>query len=68
MNYFSINVSLNGVHFFATSSRSITDRDHLAEVWKVINQKFPKEEGYQVTCTEHKLTGRHVPPEEILSK
>jgi hypothetical protein len=47
--YYEINVSLNGVHFFATSPRSITSKAELKKVYAIFKEKFPASEGYKLT-------------------
>lgn len=49
--YYEINVSLNGVHFFATHKRSLTDERKMQEVLEVFKEKFPESEGYRISVT-----------------
>lgn len=56
--YYEINVSLNGQHLFATDKRSITAEHTLEEVYKIIKEKFPKEEGYNITVTCYETVGK----------
>lgn len=49
--YIEFNISLNGKHFFATHERSCTDSNKADEVKKVLLEKFPESEGYEVTAT-----------------
>lgn len=51
MDYYEINVSLNGKHLFATAERSITNKSQMEEVYKLFEQKFPKSEGYILDVT-----------------
>lgn len=62
--YYEINVSLNGRHFFATDKRSITNKRALKEVYPILKEKFPPEEGYciLVSCVESK--GKYLDMEE----
>ncbi len=60
-NHFEINVSLNGRHLFATAERSCVERRKLNEVAKIIQEKFPKSEGYQIAITEIRCVGVSVP-------
>ena len=62
--YYEINVSKDGRHFFATDKRSITNKRALKEVYPIIKEKFPVEEGYiiLVSCMETK--GRYIDMEE----
>lgn len=63
--YYEINVALNGKHFFATDKRSITNKRALKEVYNVLKEKFPNEEGYDmiVSCVE--TIGKHVDMEQF---
>jgi acid stress-induced BolA-like protein IbaG/YrbA len=58
--HYEINVSLNGIHFFATARKSITTEWELVERHKVIKEKFPESEGYKVTVTKWETTGRNI--------
>lgn len=58
--YYEINVSLNGQHFFATAERSVTAEWKLKEVYKVLKEKFPEEEGYKVDVTHWEKVGKFV--------
>lgn len=51
------NISLNGRHFFATDERSCTDSSKADEVKKVLLEKFPESEGYNVTATMNPQRG-----------
>lgn len=51
MDYYEINVSLNGKHLFATAERSITSKQKMEEMYKLFEQKFPKSEGYTLNVT-----------------
>jgi hypothetical protein len=64
--YYEINVSLNGVHFFATAERSITDQRKLKVVLEKIVSKFPTEEGYLVSVSYNEVTGKILKIEDIL--
>ncbi|EHQ27044.1 hypothetical protein Mucpa_2936 [Mucilaginibacter paludis DSM 18603] len=46
---YEINVALNGSHFFATHDRSINDTTKLIKVFKVMDEKFPASEGYELS-------------------
>ena len=63
--YYEINVSLNGKHFFATAERSVTGEWRLREVYKVLKEKFPKEEGYEISVTRWDKVGHHINTEEL---
>lgn len=58
--YYEINVSLNGKHLFATAERSIVNTWHLQKVYNLFKEKFPAEEGYQITVTEWVKGGKTV--------
>ena len=63
--YYEINVSLNGKHLFATHERSLTGEWKAREVYNVFKEKFPKEEGYDITVTLCQTIGKTVNMEEI---
>lgn len=58
--YYEINVTLNGKHLFATAERSITNKWKLKEVYDIIKNKFPKEEGYDISVSKYETTGKSV--------
>lgn len=58
--FYEINVAKDGKHFFATHERSITSEIKLKEVYKTIKEKFPEEEGYNITVTLNETIGRHI--------
>ena len=62
---YEINVSLNGNHFFATHERSIVSEQKLKEVYKVFKEKFPKEEGYELTVTYWTKSGKEIDVENL---
>lgn len=62
---YEINVSLNGQHFFATHERSIVSEWKLKEVYKVLKEKFPKAEGYEISVTYWTKSGREINMEEL---
>lgn len=55
--YYEINVTLNGKHFFATAERSITNRWDLNNKLKIFIDKFPKEEGYEISVMKWEKVG-----------
>lgn len=55
---YEINVSLNGQHFFATNERSCTNDYDLKRVYDVFKDKFPKSEGYEISVSLWKKTGK----------
>ena len=58
--YYEINVALNGKHLFATAERSITNKWKLKEVYNVIKEKFPQEDGYDISVTLYETVGKFV--------
>lgn len=51
--YYTINVSLSGKHFFATSKRSLTDYNKAVEVYRELQNRFKASEGFSVTINKH---------------
>ena len=49
--YYEINIAKDGKHFFATAERSITTEKELKKALIVFQNKFPKEEGYEIIIT-----------------
>ena len=64
--YYEINIALNGRHFFATDKRSITYIKDLQIKLKVMMEKFPKEEGYTISVSEHPEVSKGLDIQEIL--
>ena len=62
--YYEINVSLNGQHLFATDKRSITNKIALKVIYKIFKEKFPQEEGYNITVSCLETTGRFIDMEK----
>ena len=58
--YYEINVSLNGKHLFATAERSIVNTFQLQKVYNLFKEKFPEEDGYNITVTEWNKVGKSV--------
>lgn len=58
--YYEINISLNGEHFFATAERSIKSENKLENIYKILKDKFPTEEGYNITVTKWETVGRPI--------
>lgn len=58
--YYEVNISLNGKHFFATNERSITDEHKLKEVYGTLREKFPNEDGYNITVVKYETVGKHI--------
>ena len=46
---YEINVSWNGVHYFATAKRSISVESKAREVYETLCKKFPASEGFAVS-------------------
>lgn len=65
--YYEINVALNGQHFFATDKRSITNEIALKIVYRVLKEKFPPEEGYDIFVSRVETTGRYIDMEKEYS-
>jgi hypothetical protein len=55
--YYEINVSLNGYHYFATHERSVQTERQMKEMVHTFKKKFPKSEGYEITCTRWENQG-----------
>lgn len=49
---FEINVSLNGRHLFATHKRSIKSVFDVPNVYRIIKEKFPPSEGFEISLSE----------------
>lgn len=62
--YYEINVSLNGSHFFATSSRSIRDKTELDKVHSALSQAFTPARGYVITVTHWTTVGEPISMEK----
>lgn len=58
--YYEINVSLNGVHFFATHKRSLPDKRTMQKVLEVFKEKFPESEGYRIMVTAESTYGEYI--------
>jgi hypothetical protein len=55
--YYEINVSLDGKHFFATDKRSLTHKAQMEKVYKILKEKFPISEGYDILVSKVEVTG-----------
>lgn len=55
--YYEINVSLNGLHFFATAPRSCVTEHQCKNVLKELLRRFPESEGWKVTVTRYETLG-----------
>lgn len=56
--YYEINVTLNGAHFFATAPRSIITEEKAEFVFRILQEQFPEQEGFKVTCSRFETVGR----------
>lgn len=50
-SHYEINVSKDGLHFFATAERSGVTREHVARVYAELVLRFPTREGYAVSVS-----------------
>jgi hypothetical protein len=66
--YYEINVSFYGKHYFATSERSITDETHLQHIVQTFADKFPANEGYEITISKNETTGNYLDFHEVLQE
>ena len=64
--YYEINVALNGKHFFATDKRSIRHESELKRVYKVFQEKFPTEEGFDIIVSQYETSGTFVDMEKFM--
>jgi hypothetical protein len=62
MYTYEINVSFLGSHFFATHGRSLTDQQLADKCYWVFKNKFPTEEGYEVSMTRYTGSGESYTP------
>ena len=53
---YEINVSKDGIHFFATHERSLYSIDKLNQAVKVFKEKFPESEGYKISASVVRTT------------
>lgn len=59
-SFYEVNVSLNGMHFFATAPRSGVSRENAKFIAQELTRRFPEAEGYKVTVTKWDACGRDV--------
>ena len=64
--YYEINISKNGYHVFATAPRSCGCTRDLDILYKLLSQKFPKSEGYEINITRYETVGYGIDPEDII--
>lgn len=50
-SHYEINVSLNGIHLFATAPRSALTRAQAKRLFDTIRSRFPEAEGFKVGVT-----------------
>jgi len=65
--YYEINISLNGVHFFATHNRSLTSTGKAIEVLKALQDRFSENDGYAISLTINYLSGTQLDIPEFLA-
>ena len=58
--HYQLNVSLKGVHFFATADLSIRTMEELRIVHKSFIRAFPESKGYTVRATRWQKQGQTV--------
>ena len=59
-NYYRINVSKNGYYLFATEQGRITSEKEIKQIVNIFKEKFPSEDGYNITCTYRKYCVEHI--------
>lgn len=62
--HFRINVSRNGVHFFATATHSCVSKRQAQEVYKELSNRFPVGEGFKVDVSFVDCVGYSVNPND----
>ena len=60
VSYHRINVAKDGVYLFATEQRQLSSRLRAQEVFDILKEKFPENEGYNVTCTYWEAYGKEI--------
>lgn len=55
--WYEINVSLDGLHYFATHERSITRLADAIEIRDRLRKAMPEEEGFKITITQFQKIG-----------
>lgn len=51
MPHYTINVALNGRHYFATAEHSITTEDRCITIAQEIQKRFPVSEGFSISVS-----------------
>lgn len=60
--YYEINVSKNGMHYFATAERSLTEEAKALEVYWDLFNRFPASEGFKLMLSRNECIGRYITP------
>ena len=64
VNYYRINVSLNGKYLFATENGEngggITRKEDAQRLTELLKEKFPESEGYKVSVVYWQSHGTHM--------
>jgi hypothetical protein len=63
--HYEINVALRGRHYFGTSPRSAVNTEEAKSLFADLVKRFPKKEGFIVTCIRMETHGTDV-TEELL--
>lgn len=58
--WYEINVSLNGVHYFATAERSLTMQKEAVKMLEHFRAVFPESEGYKCKLSHWKTVGETI--------
>jgi hypothetical protein len=58
--YYEVNISQNGKHFLATAKRSLSDLVKAKTVFGTLCDRFPAEEGYELSLTLQYETGEEI--------
>lgn len=64
--HYILNVALNGKHLFATAEHSARDAFEAARLFTLFNEKFPKIDGYEVTCTHWENVGQRISYQDLM--
>lgn len=64
-NHYEINIALNGKHLFTTEPKSVTNSSELVRIMNVFEEKFPSEEGFEITVTKWESKGIPVIKEDL---
>ena len=59
-SYFEICVSLNGDHLFATAPRSCVTKDQAKDVVKVLRERMPEADGFEIRVTYWDCKGKGI--------